>query len=359
MRRGAGQAPGQDGGLLPAGLDESGSAAGVLGAVADGVHAGVGGREAVVHDDAVLDLDTGVLGQFDVAAHPGGDHQGVAGQHAAVVQFQAGARNPAGGHPPGVHGHAQGGVAFGQDARGGLVDLAAHDPGRGLHHRHAHAASDQAAGGLQAQDAPAQDHHGGARAGQGEQSLAVVQVAQGRHPVAGRAVGSGDPGDRWEGGARPGGQDEFVVGQRAAVVQGDGAPLGVQGGGGGAGAHGDAGGVGDGQADLLGGVVPGDHAREQDPVVGGVVLGADHAHADPFSVGVQACGLLGEAGADHPVAHDHDLTRGRALHGAQLLPPGVCVSSGSSRTALTLNSGMRLVGSSAGFVRLLADWAPA
>src|SRR6266496_6532275 len=82
----------------------------------------------------------------------------------------------------------------------------------------------------------------------------------------------------------------------------------------------------------------GQDMRQQHPVVRPATLGAYHRDAH---VGVTRSQLLHQARAGHPVAHDDH------VHDAR-----------SRRTAQTLNSGMRDVGSSASLVTRLAHPDP-
>ena len=95
--------------------------------------------------------------------------------------------------------------------------------------------------------------------------------------------------------------------------------------------------------DVRGAVMPGEDARQQDAVVVPVRLVAEDGHVEPVRAapGEQ---IVDEPGAGHAVA-DHDETVPRHAHD-------------SPRTAQTLNSGIRLTGSSAAWVRRLIDCAP-
>ena len=101
--------------------------------------------------------------------------------------------------------------------------------------------------------------------------------------------------------------------------------------------------------DVLGLVASGQHAREQDAVVVAVRLVAEHGDRERAA---SAAGehLLDQPGAGHAVA-DHDQTP-RAAHA------GCPAAAVATRAAHTLNSGIRLIGSSAAFVNRLADCSP-
>ena len=90
-------------------------------------------------------------------------------------------------------------------------------------------------------------------------------------------------------------------------------------------------------------VMSGENARQQDAVVVAVGLVAEDSHVEPIGT-VPGEQIVDEPGAGHAVAdHDHAVTGHEH---------------DSPRTAQTLNSGMRLTGSSAALVRRLIDCAP-
>src|SRR5690606_4238344 len=104
------------------------------------------------------------------------------------------------------------------------------------------------------------------------------------------------------------------------------------------------------EEDVLRILAPGEHLGEQDAVVVAVgFIAADH-HVELLAPTARQ-ELLDEAGTRHSVPH-HDQT---------LLPfhdPSPSIESLSTRAAHTLKSGIRLIGSSAGFVSWLADCDP-
>lgn len=86
-----------------------------------------------------------------------------------------------------------------------------------------------------------------------------------------------------------------------------------------------------------------EHGGQQHSVVSRMWLGADHRGTDLSTVRVAPAQLVYQARAGHAVTHhDHSPAHWHT----------------SSRTAHTLNSGMRLVGSSAGLVNRLARALP-
>ena len=93
----------------------------------------------------------------------------------------------------------------------------------------------------------------------------------------------------------------------------------------------------------------GQHARQQDPVVVAVRFVAEHRHVETIAAAAGQY-VLHQPRACHAVA-DHDQPPLRAHSGAS-------DRNGSTRTAQTLNSGIRLVGSSAGLVRRFTDCSP-
>ena len=90
----------------------------------------------------------------------------------------------------------------------------------------------------------------------------------------------------------------------------------------------------------------GQDTREQDAVVVAVRLVAEHRDVEPLAAapGQQ---VFDESGAGHAVADDDE--SGFGGQGMSSLPQG------ETRTAQTLNSGIRLIGSSASLVRRLTD----
>jgi hypothetical protein len=103
--------------------------------------------------------------------------------------------------------------------------------------------------------------------------------------------------------------------------------------------------------DVLRCVAAGEHAREQNAVVVAVRFVAKDG--DLEQVAAAHAHVFGQAGAGHAVAHNDEASL--SVHVGRSSPSG---SWGSARTAQTLNSGILLVGSSAGLVRRFADCSP-
>ena len=207
---------------------------------------------------------------------------------------------------------------------------------------------EQAAGGLQAQQAAA-DHRGAARpCGVVADGGAVVERAE-HEDAAAVAAGLGEQAfHRRDKRRAAGGDDQLVVGLDAAVGAHHLALLPVHA------RHRDAG----VQADVVL-LVPGERvdedvlrvvgacqdARQQDPVVVAVRLVAEDRDVEPRRVARDH--LLHQPRAGHAVANHHQpfpRLHGRALRSDAL-----------TRAAHTLNSGILLIGSSAVLVSLLAD----
>ncbi len=90
VRVGAGQHVGEDPGVVPARLHESGDLAAVLGALADGVHVWRRGGQTVVDDDGPLDLETHRDREVGARAHASGDDHEVGREGAPVVEHDVG-----------------------------------------------------------------------------------------------------------------------------------------------------------------------------------------------------------------------------------------------------------------------------
>ena len=100
-------------------------------------------------------------------------------------------------------------------ARG--IELHGHQMRRHFHDMHLRAVGHEALGGLESEQATANDDRNLAGLGPLGDGGAVFQRAKNEHAVA---VGAGDGGDE---GARAGGDDQFVVGDLAGVKEHDGA----------------------------------------------------------------------------------------------------------------------------------------
>ena len=296
---------GADLGLLEQRRHQAVGDAAVAGALADRVHARVVGLQRVVDHDAAVAVDAGGLGQGGVRADAGGHHHQVGRDLLAVGEAHR--RHPAIGVADDLGGggveperQAALGQRLFQQRAGDRVELALQQPAGQVHDGHLHAAQLQAVGRLQAEQ-PAADHHrmlllpGGV-----DHRLRIVDVAVADDAFQVLAR------DRQDERHRAGGQQQPVVlrlgsvggdhpaahavdrGDFLAQVQGD-AVVGVP-----------------GQRvehDLVEGLFARQHRREQDPVVVGVRLGAEHG--DLVHVRLQLEQLLEGADAGHAVAHHH------------------------------------------------------
>src|SRR5438132_6303319 len=200
----------------------------------------------------------------------------------------------------------------------------------------------EAARGLEPKQSTADDHRILAARRIGGDLVAVLEGAEDEEPLLRRAVLPSHPPHGRPHARRAGGEDELVValGRPVHAVHDPRARIDARG------AHAGV------QLDLVL-LVPGEridedvdrlvalgeHAGEQDAVVVAVGLVAEHGDL-PALAAVPREQLLDEARARHPVADHHQLL-------LQLPPPWM-------RTAQTLNSGMRLTGSSAALVSRLA-----
>src|SRR5262249_17790975 len=84
VRIGASEPLRQDARLLVRRLDQAVALAAVLGAFSDGVDAGDAGLQAVVDDDAAIDLDARRARKLGVRTHADRDHQQVGFDDAAI-----------------------------------------------------------------------------------------------------------------------------------------------------------------------------------------------------------------------------------------------------------------------------------
>ena len=181
-----------------------------------------------------------------------------------------------------------------------VVELALHQPGHDVHHRDLHAAQHQAVGGLQAQQAAA-DHHGVlVLFSRLDHGVGVGDVAVGDHALQVLA------GHRQDEGLAAGGDQQAVVLGLAAVVglHHAAAPVDID--------HLAAELEVDAvfgipaqrvQHDLVERLFTGQHGREQDAVVVGVGLGAEHR--DVVQLGGDLQQLFERAHAGHAVADHH------------------------------------------------------
>ncbi|MNU98757.1 hypothetical protein D3C71_888750 [compost metagenome] len=284
----------------------------VRGAFAHGVDAGVGGGlQRVADHNAAVHVQAHLFGQGGVGADAHGHHHQVGRHLGAVLELHAG--------------HAAFGVAhqllclcFHQELHaallqrllqhlpGHIVQLPFHQPVAHMHHAHLHAALHQAVGGLQAQQAAADDHGvfvGGCRVDHG---LCVGNVAVGQHALQ---VFAGDGQDEGVGAC---GEDQSVVfgGDHRAILAGgaDHAAHAVHVG------HRKTGVQRDVivgipgpivQNDLVDGLLAGQHGREQDAVVVGVGLGPKHRDVVKIRGNLEQ--LFQRAHTGHAVSYHHQL----------------------------------------------------
>ena len=110
-----------------------------------------------------------------------------------------------------------------QQVAGGRIELALHQRRHDVQHGDVHAAFLEAGGGLEAEQAAADDDGLGARLRREQHGVDVVEVAVGEHA---RQILAGHRNDERH---RAGGDDQLVVGLRHAVVGGDGLGLAVDG----------------------------------------------------------------------------------------------------------------------------------
>jgi hypothetical protein len=348
---------GEDGrehvGLLPGRGDEPVGGALVLGALADRVDARRLGGERVVDHDAAVHEQAGGLADLDPRAHPAGHHQEVCRELFAAVEhdaLDALFADDALDRLPGAHEHPGALHVATEHLAGRVVELGVHQPVGEVDHRDVQAAVAERLCGLEAEQPAAEHHRSLAGLRRGVERLGVVERAVDEHSGLARAVFAVRPLDAREDGGAARGDHRDVVGlaalrrlhQAGARVEPLDAHPGAQ--------H---------DAVLL---VPGarlgedglwaaaaEELAELDAVVGPVGLVAVDGDREPLeaTLGEQA---VEQAAGRHAVADDCELL---LVHrGASLSAPAL------TRTAQTLNSGMRLVGSSTGLVSRLADCAP-
>ena len=306
------QMVGQDLALLEQRRHQAIGHAPVRGAFAHGVDARVGsGLHGVVDHDAAVDMQAHGFGQGGVGAYAHG-HDDQVGRHLAAV-LEAHCLDAAvvtAEQLLGLRRHQKLHAALDQrllqHLPGHGVELALHQPFAGMHHGDLHAALHQAVGGLQAQQPPA-DHHRVLVFGRGiNHGLGVGNVAVGEHAVQVLA------GNRQHEGIGARRQDQPVVGHADGLAIGPRrmhhAPGAVDFRHRAAGVQGDAVVLIPGpvvEHDLLQGLLAGQHGREQDAVVVGVWLGAEHR--DVIEIGRELEQLLQRAHARHAIAYQHEL----------------------------------------------------
>jgi hypothetical protein len=237
---------------------------------------GVVGAELVVDDDAALHRQAGRAGEGDLGADTAGQDHEIALDLSAVGEADtldaAGPDHPAGegtevdADPERLHRTAQ-------DVPTGRVQLHVHEVPHAMHHVDVDALLQQPAGCLEAQQATAHDDGPRGALGAGRDGRAVLESAEHEHAVQQVAAGTGDPVHRRHNRDASCGEDQGVVGGRdpvlgvhdlrRAVDARDGA------------AEEPARTCHLAQGDLAGGALARQHVRQQDPVVGGTVLGAE------------------------------------------------------------------------------------
>ncbi len=279
-------------------------------ALAHGVDARVRhGLQRVADHDAALHVQVHLLGQRGLGpdAH-GHDHQ--RGRCLApVLQVHAGHAAPAVARQrPGLGLHQKAHAALGQrglqQGGGGLVQLAVQQAFACMHHGDVHAALHESVGGLQAQQAAADDHGMAVAGGRRDHGLGVGNVAVAQHAF------QLAPGHGQHEGARARGQDQPVVlgahrlSGRVHGVHHAARPVDC--------VHAAARMQGDAVLRIPGPVVEDDlvqlllarqHGRQHDAVVVGVGLGPEYR--DLVEVGRDLEQLLQRAHAGHAVAHHH------------------------------------------------------
>ncbi len=189
-------------GLLPGGGDQAVHGAVVLGALADGEDRRVVGTHLVVHDDAAPHLQPGVGGLLGHGTNAAGEHDQVCLDQLSVVEPDAALLHP-GSADAGTDPHAEPGQRLLQHHAGLAVELAFHEVVGQVQERDGQAAPGQAAGGLDAEQAAADDHGPAGVLGRLHDPLAVLQRAERDRPL--------HAGDRRHDGVAAGGQDQQVV----------------------------------------------------------------------------------------------------------------------------------------------------
>ncbi len=293
--------------LLEQRRDQAVGNAAMRGAFAQSVDARVGdGLQRVAHDDAAIAVNSGLLRQRGVGADASGHHHQVGGNLAAVLELH---------RADAARVVSQQGLCLRADeeleaavfqrllqqlARH-VVELALHQPRHDVHHGHVHAAQHQAVGRFQPQQAAADHHRVLVRLRGLDHGLGVLDVAVGDHPVQLLAWHRQDERQRAGGQQQPVvGGFEAVIGahhafdavdfhHRLAGVQGD-AVVGIP--------------VQRIEDDLLDGLLACQHGREQDAVVVGMRLAAEHG--DVVEVGRELEQLFERPHPGHAIADENE-----------------------------------------------------
>ena len=201
--------------------------AAVLSTLADGVNAGCARAQLIVDDDPTLDLQSDRPGELDLGTDPDGDHDELARQLVAPCELQtADAARVVDEDPVGAmleqHVDTQLGHGRRQQRRGLGVELALHQPIHQMHDRRADTELGQREGGLEAEQAAADDRSVLGRRGVVEDPLAVLGPAE--------DVDAGGTGTakRWDERGAPGAQHGTVEAERLAPVGRGDAGVGIE-----------------------------------------------------------------------------------------------------------------------------------
>ena len=189
----------------------------VFGDIADGKNLLPAGLQGIGHHDPLVDLEVRPAQEIGVRSDScRDDHQ--FGRY-AFTAFQNDAPDPIiavdlGDADIGANADPEVGGVPGKQVAGGLVELLGHQPAETLQQGDARAAPRQGAGGLQSQDAAADNGARQSRSALSENGVSIPQGAQDGHafPV--------DPGDGRHEGMGSHGQDQAVIGQNLIVRQG-------------------------------------------------------------------------------------------------------------------------------------------
>ncbi len=276
----------------------------MLGALADGVDAGRRGLERVIDDDAALHLEPGTFRQLRRGPHADRDDDEIGREHAPVGEaYGFGAIDAVDRGRVRLEQHAD---AFRLDRRldedgGAAIELALHQPIHEMDERGLDAAPREPVGGLDPEQAAADDDGAGAARRRSADRRHVGEVAEGDD------AGQIHPGPRQPDRVGAGRQHQAVERQRRELADDDLALLEVDGG---------RGGAGD-QAHALA-QVPGPLAEpaialldilrqergQEHPVVGRRRLGADDGHVE--APGRVLAEPLEQAQRRHAVADDDE-----------------------------------------------------
>ena len=316
VRVAAGDVVGEHLGLVPQRGHQAVDHAAVLRALADDVDIHVVDRAHVVVDhDRALHREPGPGADLGVGADAGGDDQQVAVDLAAVLEGEA--LDPAvaadldgGGLDQDLDAHLLHRGA--QHAAAGGVDLLLHEVGAEVDDGDVAAVGEQAAGGLEPEQAAADDDRLLARSGGGEHAVGVVDGAETVDARGERLVRLVQPGNGRHERPRAGGDQQRVVVFLDAVMRGDDLGEAVDLVDAGAGMQGDAVllvPVQRVQVDLVVVLLAAEYVGQHDSVV--VAVGFVTEHGDLELLGAAAGEhLLDRTGPGHAVAHHHQTLLG-------------------------------------------------